>query len=142
MTSSFIFQTARGFPNDNNPSGQPIGCVERYAAIDSPDPADDLIDYRFAYIVGPGNVSGTGDPGVDYAVTQVTNEPDAADLRFAWTAPTTPGDATVTFAAAAAQTSNAQFSAAGDYVIQCVVSSNGNTNPANRTLQFNVTVTA
>ena len=142
MTSSFIFQTARGFPTDDNPSGQPVGCVERYAAIDSPDPDDGLIDYRFAYIVGPGNVSGTGAPGVDYAVTQVTNEPDAADVRFAWTAPTTPGDATVTFDDSDGQSTNAQFSAAGDYVIQCVVSSNGNTNPANRTLQFNVTVTA
>ena len=139
MTSSFIYQTARGPARQDNPSGQPIGCVERYSAVDAPNPDDGDIDYRFAYIVGPGTISAV-DTDAEYTCSQVTDEPDAGDLVFAWTAPTVPGGATATFSAAAARTTNFQGDTAGTYVLRCALSSTGNANPANRNVEITVIV--
>ena len=138
----FIFQTARAPASTVNPSGQPVGAVDRTNAAVAMDPDT----FAFAYIIQEKLLeTGSG----NRIKLEVTNEiQPAGTTSYAWSSPTVPNSATVTWEqedgtdlGSNARTINpiwVHVSAhPGDYTFRCALSSD-QTNPADRNVDITV----
>ena len=133
----FIFQTARVPASTVNPSGQPVGAVERTNAAVASNP--DTFDW--AYIIQEKLLE-TG--SANRIKLEVTNEiQPAGTTSYLWSSPTVPNSATVNWeqedgtviSQANQRTINpiwVDVSAhPGDYTFRCTLSSD-QANPANK----------
>ena len=136
----FIFQTARVPASTVNPSGQPVGAVDRTNAAVAADP--DTFDW--AYIIQEKLLeTGSG----NRIKLEVTNEiQPAGTTSYAWSSPTVPNSATVTWEqedgtdlGSNARTINpiwVHVSAhPGDYTFRCALTSD-QANPADRNVDL------